>query len=41
MSGIGGYINNRGRTSSNLLESMSKSIRYTERSRVDKWNDNF
>ncbi len=41
MSGIVGYINNSGKTSSNLLESMSESIRYTESSGIDKWNDDF
>lgn len=41
MSGIVGYINNTGKASSVLLESMSESIRYTESARIDRWNDDF
>ena len=39
MSGIVGHINNIGKASSVLLDSMSESIRYTESAPIDKWND--
>lgn len=41
MSGITGYINNKEKSSTILLDSMSESMRFTERGYIDKWSDDF
>ena len=41
MNGITGYINNKEKSSTILLDSMSESIRFTESDCIDKWSDDF
>ena len=41
MSGITGYINNKEKSSTTLLDNMSESIRFKVRDCIDKWSDDF
>ena len=41
MSGITGYINNTEKSSTTLLDNMSKSIQFLENDCIDKWSDDF